>query len=654
MKNSWYLVFILSFFCWFSVNAFKSLPLADTLQEFCNRPTYAVGGVNVSAPNRNDGQIFIKGIESATHYEILQGNTAKFDFNQANTLTEGQSAVIIKGLKNPTSDLVYRIRLYNLNETCYTDQSVHLNHINFAENLTITDLSVIQGIDNPNPQIGDVVTFTTIISNKGTKTADNVQLSQFFTKTLEVIFFYADQGEYSPITNSWDAGKVGPGKSPKLVIRTRVTAQGIAYLTSYLSKVGKEVLRYGQGLSTQDRSIATAATSCASVPIDIKKDEVYKITLQNYGNVKWYYKDVAGNFAQITEFTNPAIAEINPDSSLSIKHSGEFSYTRTVDKCTFNACCPVVVQSCKGPNIILDSVYCNKNVDSYDIVVHLQNDNWSLVERVYYAMANLGYPVLTNFLRRLNLLPLTSSAGLVRSLGGGSYKISNVPAFMPNVTLVSTDISGECRNVKIVNAPNCQQGFIPQPELASNVEFFTPGASMPNLRIMNPDKSYKAEWYTDELGRNRIGRGNQFRPDEIGKVYVAFVDKKSGNRSALIDAEIKDITATMPGEFINVSICDCKNPSMLPDGTPEEYTVARIFPNPVSENLHVEYNIPVKTKSADVFVFTITGQSIGSYALDTKQNVLDVESSKWPDGVYLMTMIVDGQKKLTQRFVVRH
>ncbi|WP_304234205.1 T9SS type A sorting domain-containing protein [Jiulongibacter sediminis] len=618
----------------------------------CSVPVYGVTGKDVTGDGRNDGEIKISGIINATHYEILKDNR-NFDFEMASPLDSGQTRVTISGLGNPDANTIYNIRLYNNGEDCYTDQSIHLSHINYTRQLEYTELQVIQGVDNPSPQIGDIVTFTTVLQNTSNQAATNVQVSQFYSQSLEIIYFYADIGTYSPITSSWDVGNVKVGTNPKLVIRARVSKNGLSYLTSFISKANGENLKYGQTISTQDSSLPTAQTSCVTVPIEIKKDEVYKVTLQDYRGLTWYYKDAAGNFSEINEFTNPAIAEINPDSSLSIKQSGEFTYTKQTATCTYNACCPIIVQGCKGPPIIVDSVYCNTNVDSYNIQVHLVNDNWSLVERVFYALSNLNYPILSNFLRKLNVLPLTSSAGFVTSLGGGNYLVENVPSFMPNVTLVSTDINGDCRNVKIVNAPNCEVGILPQPQLVSTLEFFSPGQMMPNLKVENPQPKVKTYWYADELGEKRIGKGSSFRPSESGTYYVAFVDKRNDRSSQLVKAEVRDIVSEQRGQFVNVQVCDCKNPSMLPGTVDQVVTVARIFPNPVQDNLHVEFEMPSLSKTADIMVFNMSGRLVSVYALEGKTGELNADISSWDDGLYIMTMVVDGQKKLTQRFVKR-
>ena len=620
----------------------------------CSLPIFAVTGKDVSSKNINDGQIIISGIKDATHYEVIAGETTNFNFAYATALDPGQIRVELKGLANPAGNTLYKIRLYNQNAGCYTEQSVHLSHINYAENLEYTQVELIQGVDNPTPQIGDIVTFTTLVQNKGSKTINTVEVTQILSKSLDIIYAYADMGNYNFIGNQWSVGNVVPGRTPKLVVRVKVTEEGLAYITSHISRANGYKLQYGESLPSQDGSLRIAATNCVTVPIAIKKDQVFNVSLASYKGLTWYYKDAAGNYAEINEYTNPAIAEINPDSSLSIKQGGEYTYTKKVEECTFSSCCPIILEGCKGPPIIVDSIYCNQNVDSYDIIVHLKNDSWNIIEKAFYSMNNLAFPILTNFLGRLGVLPITSSAGYVTSLGGGRYKISNVPAFMPNVTMVSTDIRGECRFIKIVNAPNCDLAYVPQPVLASAVEFYSPGSSMPALRVANAEKTLKTEWYLDELGTKRVSKGANFVPNETGKYYVAFVDKKSNARSVLVEAEVRALTESLPGEFVAVSVCDCENENMQNQGSRELYTTANIFPNPASDVAHINYSIPSNANTADVFVFSINGVQMATYSLNTNENELTFNVNNYNDGLYVYTVVVDGQKKITQRFVVRH
>ena len=177
---------------------------------------------------------------------------------------------------------------------------------------------------------------------------------------------------------------------------------------------------------------------------------------------------------------------------------------------------------------------------------------------------------------------------------------------------------------------------------------------MPALRVRDAQKGYKTVWYADELGMTEISKGNMYQPDGIGKYYVAFVDKRTKSRSLLVEVEIKDNINNLPGEFINVSLCECNNTTMLPEGSIEDFTLAKIYPNPVDNLLSVAYLIQDNGKTADMFVFKFSGQQMGTYVLDIKGNNMNVNVSRWPDGLYLMTLVVDGEKKLTNRFVICH
>ncbi len=618
----------------------------------CQKPLYSIGWNNVSNPKKSDGSIIIKNISFATHYDVVTGNTP-FDFNEATKIKSGQYTVRINGLANPTEDTQYFVRVYN-GASCYRDDTINLSHIYFAKDRDEMALSVVQGADIASPQLNDVVTLTTLVQNKSTQDIENLELKQIISKSLDIIYFYADRGTYESSARSWIIGKLKGGEVLKLVIRVKVTQVGLSYMTSYVSRLNDMSLVYGQTIPNQDPYYKSMATTCVSVPIQIKNNQIYTISLKNYEGITWYYKDAAGNFSEITEYTNPAVAEINLDSSLSIKQGGEYTFTRRVGECSFSSCCPVIVESCSGPPIIVDSVYCNKNVDSYNIAVHLQNDNWSIVEKVYYAIANMSFPVLTNMLRRMNALPLTASSGFVTSKGNAHYLVENVPAFMPNVTLVSTDISGQCRTVKVVNAPNCEQALIPEPMLVENVQFYVPGQDMPNLRVANPQKGLKTMWFRDEVGINRISKGNTLVPDAPGKYYVAFFDKKTKSMSTLTEATIKDITESQPGQFVDVAVCDCENPSMLPSGKIGEIAVIKTYPNPVDDMLSVQYRVPSKSTKTELYFFNINGRRIASFDLSKDRSEYKVDVMKWVDGTYVYNLVVDGEKKASSKFIVRH
>ena len=640
-------------FCKVIFFAFFVLGSYYTKAQKCEKPIYKITWQNVTQPNLSDGFIRISEMSNLSHYEVVIGENALFDFEQATIYDPSEAFIELKGLSNPTGTEVYWIRMYN-GRDCFRTEKIELSQLFFAKDRENTAVELIQGVDNPSPGVGDIVTFTTLIQSKGTTKVENLEVTQYLTGSLEVIFFFADRGNYNQTAKVWNIGELKGGESLKLVVRARVKTQGLSYATSFISSINQFDLLYGQSIPTQDSDYKTMATSCVSVPISIQANQSYRIVLPDYEGITWYYKDPAGNYSKIDEFTNPNIAEINPDSSLNIKQGGEFTFTKKVDACTFSSCCPVLVESCAGPPIIIDSIYCNSNVDSYDILVTLNRDNFSVIEKVYWALANIGYPVLTNYLNRINSLPLSSSSGIVTSLGNGRYKVSNVPAFMPNVTLVSTDMSGQCRTVKVVNAPDCSQAMVLEPVLAEATTYFLPGEGLTQLKIENKERGLRAEWYSDELGTQLIGKGRTYIVTEPGTYYVAYVNKRTGARSIIKEALVKDLAKEQPGMFVDVAVCDCKNPSMIPTGKLDNVAVAKAFPNPANDILNIQFRLPSETQKAELLLFNINGRKMAAFDLDVKGSLQQVNVKSWVDGTYVYNILTDGQKKLSQKILVRH
>lgn len=626
----------------------------DSLRTDCLFPTFSVQAIDVTAPDANDGKLILSNIYDATHVEIILGKVSPFDFSQANPVDITQKNMYINNIENPTGLKFYRIRMYNQNKNCYTEQTARFEHVNFAKDREYSSVEIIQGVDNQAPQINDIVTFTAVVSSKGTKMSAGVEVKQFLSTTLEIINFYTDRGTYTPVGGFWNLGDMYGGQSGKLVIRAKVKAQGLSYVTSYISKTNGVNNVLGQLQASDDGTLRSFATNCVSVPVSIKNGEVYTVNIKQYKGIKWYYKDPTGNFIEITKTTNPALAIINPDSSLTVKQGGEYTFTKKVKDCNISSCCPILVETCAGPPITIDSLYCSKTIDSYNIIVSLKNDNWSIVEKVYFSMANMGFPVLSSYLSRLNALPISSSSGFVTSLGSGRYKIENIPAFMPNVTLVSTDLTGSCRTVKVVNAPNCATRPISMPKLENPTQFFTEDSKMPQFVVESSLKSVETIWYADELGTQVIHKGNKYRPKKEGTFFVAHRDKETGSQSALVEATMKSLTYELPGQFGDVKVCDCENSSIIPEGDIGELSLAKAYPNPVSDRLSIDYKLPRSAENADIVFYNINGRKMISMPLKKDQLTVKIDTQKWIDGTYFYHLTVDGQKVATQKVIVIH
>ncbi|MGL4630639.1 MAG: T9SS type A sorting domain-containing protein, partial [Leadbetterella sp.] len=601
-----------------------------------------------------DGKIIMKNLARSTHYQVIVGNNPVFDFSKAIPINSVIKTFEIGNIPNPPKGTNYNIRVWNAKSTCYTDQVVFVDHINFVKNRDFVNVEVIQAVDISTPKIGDIVTFTTFVRNSGNKKSDEITVNCIQTQSLTYINHYQERGTFSSGGNVWQIGRIEGGKSIKLVVRFRVQSPGLSYWSSYIAKEGNKSFSFSDAQAFGIDKAKRSATNCCTVPVAINSNEVYTISLKQYKGVKWYFKDRSGNFQEITKRTNPLIAEISKDSTLIIRSKGEYSFSKVVDKCNVTSCCPIIVEGCTGPPIILDSVYCNSSVDSYNIIVHLEDDKYNVMEKVIYAMSNINLPMLSSYLGRVNALPLQSSSGFVNSLGNGYYKISNIPAFMPNVTLTSTDIAGKCRNTRIISAPNCTERQLTVPTLVESIQFKSEDEKSPNFKLASMEEDAEAIWSNDEQSSDIISKGRKFRPKTEGVYYVAFRDKETKRVGPSAKLELKLTSSVAPGKFDEKETCGCDNPLMLPYNDSGEITLINAFPNPVSDILTVEYRLPEKTRAAELYFTNVNGKTMKTFPLKDKNNQVKVKTNSWDDGLYFYSLIVDGIRTVNQRIVVLH
>lgn len=617
----------------------------------CLPPVFTLRSVDVTIPNVSDAKLILSNIQNAKRYSYAENGTTGMTFAKATLIDPLKKEIEVKNLPNPENTTSYTVRVYN-SETCFADQTIILEHVNFATLVDYTQLELVQAVDNHNPQVDETVTFTTLIMNKGNKAATGVDIQTLLSSSLKIIYFYADKGAYEGNGGVWSIGTVNGGESIKLIIKTKVTQQGLSYLTSYIWKQnGKE----------RDIKARTATdggddygVSCVSVPISLKKGENYKVTLKKYNGVKWYYKNTSsGVYEEINKNTPSDIATINGDSSLSILRGGEYTFSKLVGSCNVGSCCPITVEGCSGPKMVIDSIYCNKKVDSYNIKVRLIDDDWAIIQQIYLATSNIGFPTSSDYLKRLNRLPLQSSAGYVVSNGNSFYTIENIPAFMPNVTLVATDISGKCSSSKIVNAPNCNLPGVQTPLVLNQTETFTSGATIPTFSVVSAARGTEVIWFDDENATKPVSLGMVFTPTRAGTYFVAARDRKTKAVSTKRELTLTEIIPPKDGKF-QENICKCESATILPDDDFSKVTITALYPNPADDHLTLDYNLPENLPSAKLVFFNLSGTVVASLGLENSDKTIKVSTMNWNEGTYFYQLSVNGRKIVSNKFLVMH
>jgi len=85
----------------------------------------------------------------------------------------------------------------------------------------LADLALFKGVDDPTPNVGDTVTFTVTLSNRGPDAATNVSVADVLPAGLMLISATPSQGTYAG--GVWTVGTVSLSATPTLILTARVT-----------------------------------------------------------------------------------------------------------------------------------------------------------------------------------------------------------------------------------------------------------------------------------------------------------------------------------------------------------------------------------------------------------------------------------------------
>ena len=102
------------------------------------------------------------------------------------------------------------------------DPIIANNTASVVETPQLADLVLSKTVDDPTPNVGDVITFTVTLGNSGPNNATNVQVTDLLPAGLSFVSDTPSQGTYNPTTGVWTVGTVSTTVSQTLLIRATV------------------------------------------------------------------------------------------------------------------------------------------------------------------------------------------------------------------------------------------------------------------------------------------------------------------------------------------------------------------------------------------------------------------------------------------------
>ncbi|HEX8154130.1 MAG TPA: hypothetical protein VF698_13435 [Thermoanaerobaculia bacterium] len=195
---------------------------------------------------------------------------------------------------------------------CVTLGSVTPPDVNAANNSACTpiavqppDLEVLKNVDNPVPNVGDVIHYTVRVTNRGPGAAPfaNINVNDILPQTVNLLTFTATQGSWSSATGDWAIGTIAAGANATLNVTAQVNALGgtqkvrnCATLT--LSSPPDVNAFNNQSCAPVDLSV----TKTVSKPVAREGDTIfYTVTITNNGPS--YATDVMVNSVQVDGLT---------------------------------------------------------------------------------------------------------------------------------------------------------------------------------------------------------------------------------------------------------------------------------------------------------------------------------------------------------------
>ena len=154
-------------------------------------------------------------------------------------------------------------------------------------NTPTTDISVVKTVDNAEPAIGDMITFTITVSNEGSLDATTVEISEALPTGYEYVSSVATSGTYDEVAGVWSIPSVASGSLDILEIEVKVLD-----INNYVNTASLQSLDQIDGNPNNDSNSATISPICLTIhdkfsPNGNGENEVFYIDcIESYPNNK--------------------------------------------------------------------------------------------------------------------------------------------------------------------------------------------------------------------------------------------------------------------------------------------------------------------------------------------------------------------------------
>lgn len=138
------------------------------------------------------------------------------------------------------------------------------------------DLATVTTVDKPTPSVGDVVTVTVRVTNKGTDPATGVTVAAALPAGMTFVSANSGQGTYDASTGTWTPDSVAPGTPATLSIKAKVTDAAAQSVSASISHADQPDPQTGNN---------TASTTVTPVQAGIQVGQSFNTRTASLGSL---------------------------------------------------------------------------------------------------------------------------------------------------------------------------------------------------------------------------------------------------------------------------------------------------------------------------------------------------------------------------------